>query len=158
MSRTAMESLTDEVLGNSAEEQEELTPTGRKKRGKNKWKRGELKAIRQEKKQRKLNEAKIEEITNQMHEVMLKIFRLTGTGQRGTPEHLGLREELHDLHEERAALGWSRETVITDEDRAAAKRYKSEKAKERKAKKEARSGHTIKRRAVKNDDDGDDDE
>lgn len=140
--KTAMEALTEEVNDSSEEqEEEELTPTGRKKRGKNKWKRGELKAYREEKKRKKMNAARIEAITAEMHELMLKIWKYTSNGQRGCPEHLGLREELHALHAERKELGYDAKTVyITDEDRMAAKRYKAEKKKERELKKLARSG------------------
>jgi len=136
---TAMEALKDGIV--EEQEEEELTPTGRKKRGKNKWKRGELKAYREEKKRKKLNAARIEAITEQMHELTLKIWQYTANGKRGCPEHLGLREQLHVLHAERKELGYDAQTVfITEEDRAAAKRYKAEKKKERELKKLARSG------------------
>lgn len=140
MSLTPMEALTEEV-NDSAEEQEELTPTGRKKRGKNKWKRGELKAYREEKKRKKMNAARIDAITAEMHELMLKIWRYTSNGQRGCPEHLGLRKELHALYAERKKLGYNAQTVyITEEDKMAAKRYKADKKKAREEKKLARAG------------------
>jgi hypothetical protein len=140
---TAMEALTDEVNDSS----EELTPTGRKKRGKNKWKRGELKAIREAKKLRKQNEARIEEISNDLHDLMLRIWGLFNQGKRNSPEHLGLREEMHVLHAERLALGYNRLVFITEEDKQAAKRYKADK---KKARMEKRGGgqKMIKRAAV----------
>lgn len=150
---TAMEALKD---GLGEEQEEELTPTGRKKRGKNKWKRGELKAYREEKKRKKLNAARIEAISAEMHELMLKIWKYTANGQRGCPEHLGLREQLHALHAERKELGYNAQVVIiSDEDRAAAKRYKAEKKKERELKKIARAGgqKIMRRRTSKEEED-----
>ena len=146
---TAMESLTEEVVG-AQEDAEDLTPTGRKRRGKNKWKRGELKAYRAAKKLRKENESRIEELSTQMHELTLKIWKLLDSGKRGTPEHLGLREELHVLHNERKSLGYDHTvSEISDEDKMAAKRYKAEKKKAREEKKARRGGTTIMRRESK---------
>lgn len=157
MTATAIEALTQEI---TSPEQEELTPTGRKKRGKNKWKRGELKAYREEKKRKKLNAAQIEALTNEMHEIMLKIWEYKYGGKAGSLEHLKLREELHVLFDKRKALGYDSKTVyITDEDRIAAKRYKERKKKERELKKLAQYGNqkiTRRRTVVETEEDEDD--
>lgn len=91
------------------------------------------------------NKKRIEEISEEITAMILEIFRIKGIHGSNSKEHLALREKLHKLHDERTALGYSKDNkvTITDEDKEAIRQRKAERKRQREEKRNG--GEKIKR-------------